>query len=201
MATTPITADGGTLAIRPARLNIFAKPNAGQGYTSPAARPPRGVFDEAAACRSANEVASGFVAASDDGAARRGGASGPQRLACLLALLAAIVAVIVAIPSHPRRDRAVTVPPPRSHRDGQQPRARPAARRRPTQPRVGHRRRARIRHVSSRAARATNSGLRSQRPHHASAAPATSPVLRRRVPAAGRPVPSRVAPDAPPEFM
>ena len=56
MATTPTITDAGALAVKPARVNIFAKPSAPQDQTDPAARQPRGIFDDAAACHSTDEV-------------------------------------------------------------------------------------------------------------------------------------------------
>lgn len=198
MATTHTTADGGAFAIRPARLNIFARPDADHGDTSPDTCRARGVFDDAAACRRVDELAGGFVAASDD----RGGASAPRRLAYLLALAAATAAVIIVMLPHPRSHSAVTAPAAPSLRDWQPPRAGLATQRRSARPRVGHHRRARTHHASARRERTTSSRLRSRRLLHRAPAPrATSPVWRRSVPAPARPVPTRVAPDAPPEFM
>lgn len=198
MATTPTAAGGGALAIRPARLNIFARPDAGHGDTSPSSRSPRGLFDDSATCRSVDELAGGFVGPSDD----RGGASAPRRLACLLALAAATATVVFTMLPHPRSHSAVPAPVAPSLRDWQQPRVGLAPRRRPARPRVGHHRRPRTHHASPRGERVTSSRLRSRRLlHHAPAARATSPLERRSVRAPARPVPTRVAPDAPPEFL
>ena len=56
MATTPTITDGGALAVKPARVNIFAKPSAPHDQTDPAVREPRGIFDDTAACRRTDEV-------------------------------------------------------------------------------------------------------------------------------------------------
>jgi hypothetical protein len=72
MATTPIIADGHPLAVRPARVNIFARSGALEGLADPAVRRSRGVFDEAAACGPTDDHA----ARSAHGARRLGGGCG-----------------------------------------------------------------------------------------------------------------------------
>ena len=76
MATTPTITDAGALAVTPARVNIFAKPSAPQDQTDPAARQPRSVFDDAAACHSTDDVTDRRAAPSAHGSGRLGGARG-----------------------------------------------------------------------------------------------------------------------------
>lgn len=200
MATTPTAADVGPLAIGPASLNIFAKPAEAQRKTSPGARLPRGVFDEASGC-DVSERAVGLVAGSDDGSARHGRTTTSRRLACLLLLVAAAAAGILAFSSHKATQDAVTAPPAGSPRDWRHPRSSPAPRRRRARPRARAHGTTRIRHAPSRARRATSSGPRTEKPARGPAAPAPSTVDRRPAVGPARPIPNRVAPDAPPEFM
>ena len=79
MATTPTITDAGALAVKPARVNIFAKPSAPQDQTDPAARQPRGIFDDAAACHSTDEVTDRRAAPSAHGGGRLGGAGALRR--------------------------------------------------------------------------------------------------------------------------
>ena len=105
MATTPTITDAGALAVTPARVNIFAKPSAPQDQTDPAARQPRGVFDDAAACHSTDEVTDRPAAPSARGGGRLGGAGALRRSAYLIAVAAAAAGLIVAIPLQPREPR------------------------------------------------------------------------------------------------
>ena len=84
MATTPTITDAGALAVTPVRVNIFAKPSAPQDQTDPAARQPRSVFDDAAACHSTDEVTDRPAASSAHGSGGLGGAGALRRSAYLV---------------------------------------------------------------------------------------------------------------------
>jgi hypothetical protein len=203
MATSSPTADRGALVVRPPRVNIFAKADAREEETAPDAR--RGVFDDAAACPSADRLADRFVAASDDGTRRHGGVPAGRRLVCLVALAAATAGLIFAIAPQPRSHSAVAVPAAPSLSHGQRG-ASHATERRSSPPRVSKHGRPRRHHTAARASRSSNSAHRRPRPPREVAPPSARHVAPPRrdpsVPApTNQPVPKRVAPDAPPEFM
>src|SRR3954453_12370667 len=56
MAGNPTIAAPGPFAVKPARVNIFAKPSAASSATQAGPR-PAGVFDEAAACEAREHTA------------------------------------------------------------------------------------------------------------------------------------------------
>ena len=204
MATTPTITDAGALAVTPARVNIFAKPSAPQDQTDPAARQPRGVFDDAAACHSTDEgtdrraapSAPAAVASVARGALRRqrlphcpgSGRCEPHRRH-------------LVAPGEPRRGRGTgaTGPSPAAT-TARFPRGQPAilsaARTQATQ--AAHS--ARIESRARPARPAASGGCRSQ-PRHRARRALASPRPAPHVAVPARPLPTRVAPDAPPEFM
>jgi hypothetical protein len=202
MATTPTITDAGALAVTPARVNIFAKPSARQDQTDPAARRPRGVFDDAAACHSTDKVTDRPTAPSAHGSGRLGGTWVLRRSTYLIALAAAAAGLIVAISLQPGSHGAAEAPAPPAVRQQREPHASHEPNRQSSRPRVAKQRRQRTAHRAARSTSATRRGRRPRPPapgpsvsHVASPPPGAHPA----VPV--RPLPTRVAPDAPPEFM
>jgi hypothetical protein len=205
MATTPTTADGGALAIRPARVNIFAKPAARQTETSPEANSSGRVFDDAAACRSADDLANRSIAGSDDRPGL-GSVTAPRRRACLLGLAAATACLLAAISTHDGRHRAPSPPPLPSLRQSHEPRASRVSKRRPSAVRTRERRGPRPHHRTHRLASSTSTTHRTPPRVQQTPAPnALHSVTPRRGPGASAPptraVPAPVPRAAPPEFM
>jgi hypothetical protein len=202
MATSPTSADGGALTVRPPRVNIFAKADAAHDEGDPAARRPRGVFDTAAACASGDEVTERFAAPSRHRGGGLGGAALRRRAVYVAALAAAATSLTFEISTHTRGGRAANAPAA-AERQPQPSRVRREPDQRTSRPRVAERRKRRKRvrrHRRTHAPRPTRRGPAPVRP--APAAPRLmSPRPGPRVPAPARPLPTRVAPDAPPEFM
>jgi hypothetical protein len=202
MATAPTTADGGALAIRPARANIFAKPDAREAESSQEGHSSAGVFDDASACRSADELAHRFVPGSD---ARAGLASVAARRRCapLIALAAATSCVLIAIATHQRSHRAPSTPPPPSLRPSQQPRVSDASEGRRSPRRTHEHRGAKTHHRTHRPARSTGTTRRTPtRLQHTPAPQLLQPRVGPGVsPPPPRAVPAPVPRAAPPEFM
>src|SRR5215211_937458 len=101
MATTPTIDDTGALALKPARVNIFARPQGGEAPHGPSS--PRGVFEAAAAC---GGVAAP-VAGSWPQSRRRRGRTIPARWGALLVPLISVAALISALVAQPRDQGAV----------------------------------------------------------------------------------------------
>jgi hypothetical protein len=205
MATTPTTADGGALAITPARVNIFAKPAARQSETSRDANSSGRVFDDAAACRSADDLADCSIAGSDDRPGLRS-VTAPRRRACLLGLAAATACLLAAIATHDGRHRAPSPPPLPSLRQSQEPRALHVSNRRPAPRRIRERRGPRPHHPTRRPTPSTSTTQRTPTRVRQTPAPnALHSVTPRGGPGASAPrtraVPAPVPRAAPPEFM
>jgi hypothetical protein len=202
MATTPTVTDAGALAVRPVRVNIFAKPSAPQDQTDPAARQPRSVFDDAAACHSTDEGTDRPAASSAPGGGRVGGTWAFRRSGYLIALAAAAAGLIVAIPLQPGSHGAAQAPPPPALRQQRQPHASHEPNRQSSRPRIPEQRRQRQAHRAARSTSATRRDRRPRPPAHAPSAPRLAPAgPGPHVAVPARPLPTRVAPDAPPEFM
>jgi hypothetical protein len=202
MATTPTITDAGALAVTPARVNIFAKPSAVEDQPAPAARQPRSVFDDAAACHSTAEGTDRPAAASAPGGGRLGGTWVLRRSAYLLALAATAAGLIVAISLQPGSHGAGEAPPPPAVRQQREPHAFHEPNRQSSRPRVPEQRRRRQTHRAARSSGATRRDRRPRPPGHAASAPRLAPAgAAPHVAVPARPLPTRVAPDAPPEFM
>jgi hypothetical protein len=203
MATTPTITDAGALAVRPPRVNIFAKPNARQGQTDPA-RQPRGIFDDTAACHSTDAVNDRHAAPSAHRSGGLGRARAGRRLAYLVPVAAAVASLIVVWCS-PRSHS--TAPAPAASPVHQQPRphAPHGTERRPARQRVAKHRSQRTQHNAHRFARSTAAKRRGRRLTQPAPTPSVgrlaSPRPSPHVAVPARPLPTRVAPDAPPEFM
>ena len=206
MATTPTITDAGALAVTPARVNIFAKPSAPQDQTDPAARQPRGDLRRRRGLpqhrrghRSPLPLhpRTAAVASVARGALRRqrlphcpgSGRCEPHRRHPVAARGA------TARPRHRRhRPFASSDQPHASHEA--QPATVSAARRQATQ--AAHTRRVESR---ARPARPAASGGRRRQPRRRARRALASPRPGPHVAVPARPLPTRVAPDAPPEFM
>jgi hypothetical protein len=205
MAPTPTIADAGALVVTPARVNIFAKSSARQDQIDPAAARPRGVFDDAAACHSTDEVSDRPTATSGHGGIPLGGAGPVRRLAFHLGAAAAVTGLIVAISLHPRNHGAAQAPAAPAVHQQRQRHAPHEANRQPRRPRVAKQRSQRKQRNAHRVARSTGATRRARRlPRRAPAASVprlAPPHPGAHVAVPARPLPTRVAPGAPPEFM
>jgi hypothetical protein len=202
MATTPTVADGATLAVKPPRVNIFAKPDAAHDQTDPARRQRRGVFDESAACHLTSEQAS--RAATREGLATYQVAGQPQRRRFALVAAAAVVAILAfAISAHLRGGSATDRPPMPATLQPRTPRAPTETGRRASRRGRDHQRKRRERHTGRHASRLRHMRTRTVAAPQARPVPSAPPAVParpgRRVPAPA--APTRVAPAAPPEFM
>src|SRR4051794_20329013 len=97
MATTPTVADGATLAVKPPRVNIFAKPDAAHDQTDQARRQRHGVFDASAACRFTREQTTLAASREAHGRYRVAGGAKRRRFACLVASVAVVAILAFAI--------------------------------------------------------------------------------------------------------
>src|SRR4051812_21729810 len=101
MATTPVIAGGDALAVRPARVNLFAKPHAIDAPPNSAGREHRGVFDAAAACRANDETSDHLAARAGHAVRRLRGTLTIRRIVSLVAVAVAAGGLIVAISAGP----------------------------------------------------------------------------------------------------
>jgi hypothetical protein len=122
MATTPRIEDIGPLALGAARVNIFARPQGGEGQHG--ASTSRGVFDAAAACAGVPAPVAGSWSQS-----RRRRAV-PARWGALLVPLISVAALVSALAAQPRDQGAVDRASPRLQPPSK-PRASDRSKRRP----------------------------------------------------------------------
>jgi hypothetical protein len=195
----PTVVDGDALAVRPPRVNIFAKPDAPPDRSDRATQRPGGVFDETAAC-----TPTGCVAVVR-GAGRRTLAPALRRLACLAGASVAAVGLAAALAAWSRDESAPPVPAAPVAQHPRQPDASHATRRRVPRRRPAERRRPHRHHKVARPPQAPPTASGAPRPlrpaRAATAPPPAQPNPGRRQPGPLRRLPARVAPDAPPEFM
>jgi hypothetical protein len=195
MATTPTVTDGGALAVQPARVNIFAKPEAHHDQGDSESQCPRGVFDQAAACQPTPSA----------GASTPGAQCVARRwlirlIACLAACSAAAAVVIIAIAAQqPGRSAAAHRATP-AVRQPQTPQTSHETSPRAARRRSRHRRAARKPHRASLARPTEHRGLGAPEAGAEHSAPGVA-SRRPNAPLRTAPAPTRVAPDAPPEFM
>jgi hypothetical protein len=205
MATTPGTANTGALALKPPRVNIFAKPGAGEGGRVSRGPQPRSLFDAAAACSPCDGFIDRRCALASHGVDSLG-AKPRIGLVARLVTLTAIAGVIAAVAAQPRGSGTVDRPvapsvqqPHPARTSGGSERRAPAASvtlHRPT------RKNARS-HRAARRRRTSHGGPRTPRLLPAATTPRVTP--QRPAPSSSsartRPLPARVAPSAPPEFL
>jgi len=202
MATAPRIDNTGALALKPPRVNIFAKPDSGEGERAPSGTQPRGIFDAAAACEGL--VAEPAAGPSSQGV-RRHGTSAPTRWAARLVALTAVGALIAALATQPRPERAVDRSAPPAQRPDEVRASDRPERRLPAADATTRHQPARKRakpHRATRPRRTSRGGPRAPHPPLVPIAPRVTP--RRPAPrsaAPAGPLPAPVAPDAPPEFM
>jgi hypothetical protein len=204
MAATPSTANAGTLALKPPRVNVFARPGAGEGQRVSNGPQPRRIFDAAAACSPCGALVDRPGVLASHGVERLGAKSRLGWVARLVSLTA-IAGVIAAVAAQPRGGGTVDRPAPRSVQRSDAARTRDRRERRAPAARVTRHRPARESAKSHRAARPrrTSHG----RPRTRSVLPAaTASRATPRGPAPSsfaptRRLPARVAPGAPPEFL
>jgi hypothetical protein len=208
MATTPRIDDTGALAPRPARLNIFAKPEGDEGERSSSGARAAGMFDAAGACAG--------VAAPDAGSwcqrRSRRGAKVPARWGALLVPLIAVAPLVASLAAHSRDEGAVDRATPRLQRASKPPASDRPKRRPPTERAATARRPARKRAKPHRAPRPQRRSRSRPQTPPAPPVPIAPRATRRRsaprgtapagpVPAPAGSLPAPVPPDSPPEFM
>ena len=195
----PTVVDGDALAVRPPRVNIFAKPDAPPDHSDAGTQRPGGVFDQTAACAPTACVA--LVR----GARRPTLAPTLRRLVYLAGAGVAAAAVAAALPALSRHTSSPPVPVAPVAQHPRQPDASPATRRHVPRRRPAERRRPRHHRKVARPPRAPRTSSSAPRPlrpaRAASPPPAAQPNPGRRQPGPARHLPAWVAPDAPPEFM
>ena len=206
MATTPTVTDGATLAVKPPRINIFAKPDTARDQPDPGVRQPRGIFDEAAACRRVSGQASPPGTREALETYQVAGAPKVRRLACLVATAAVAAILAFAICVYLRGGSATDTPPAvPATLEPRTPRASTETGRQASRRGRDHRRTRREHHRAHRAPRPRQARKRTVQAPRARPLPSTPPAAparpRRMVPTPARPTPVRVAPAAPPEFM
>jgi hypothetical protein len=222
MATTPRIDDTGVLALGPARVNIFAKPESDEGERSSSGERAAGMFDGAAACVG--------VAAPDAGSwcqrRSRHGARVPARWRALLVPLIAVATLVASLAAHSPDEGAADRARPRLQRASKPPASDRPKRRPPTERAATARRPARKRAKPHRAPRPQRRSRSRPQTPPAPPAPIAPRATRRRsaprstapagpvpapaaplpappvpLPAPAGPLPAPVPPDSPPEFM
>lgn len=198
MATTPRIDDTGALALRPVRVNIFARPESGERERSLIGPRAAGVFDAAAAC----EGLAAPVAGSWSQGRWRGAVA--SRWAARLVLLIAVPALIAALAAQPRDEGTVDRATSRLQRPDK-PRASDRAKRRPPAARAATKRRpaskSTERHRATRRRRTSRGGPQTPHPPPLPIAPRAPQRSAPTSDAPAGPLPAPVPPDSPPEFM
>ena len=205
MATTPTVTDGATLAVKPPRVNIFAKPDTARDQPDPGVRQPRGIFDESAACRAISGQTSPPGTREALETYQVAGAPKARRLARVVATAGLAAILAFAITMYLRGGATNTPPAMPATLEPRTPPAPTETGRQASRRARDQRRRRREQHRPHRAPRPRQARKRPVQTPQTRPLPSTPPAAparpRRLVPTPAPPTTTRVAPAAPPEFM